>query len=168
MSSSPGRAPSLRSRHSLMRSARSARSGPRTIQPMCWRGFRIAWCMSAADLRCGRPTRPSSAIGTSRGFLTTAKPTAGSIRPGLWRPRSLSDGALSPTPRSVIPARRDLLPGAAVARHLEAEIVKLRHIDRVEGLGARVGKVARNVDEVVVDAVALSEGIELVEIADPL
>ena len=42
----------------------------------------------------GRSTRPSSAIGTSPGSPMTATPTAGSIRPGWSRARSLSDGAL--------------------------------------------------------------------------
>lgn len=54
---------------------------------------------------------------------------------------------------------RGFLPGIALRGHLVAEIIELRHIDRVEGLGAGIDEIARDVGEVVVDAVALTEEI---------
>ena len=66
------------------------------------------------------------------------------------------------------PARRYFLPIVAGAGELETEIAELRHIDRVEGRGARVGKISGNVDQIVIHAVALGESVELVKVADPL
>src|SRR4029077_12752591 len=48
------------------------------------------------------------------------------------------------------------------------QIVKLRHIDRIEGRRARVGKVARDIDEGVSGVVTLGGGVELIKVADPL
>src|SRR5262245_13704133 len=63
---------------------------------------------------------------------------------------------------------RGLLPGVSAVRHAEAEIVKLAHVDRIEGLRAGVDEVAGNVSEIVIHVVRLGEHIELVEVADPL
>jgi hypothetical protein len=62
------------------------------------------------------------------------------------------------------PAGRYFLPIVASAGELEAEIVELRHIDRVEGRGARVGKISGNLDQIVVHAVARGESVELVKV----
>jgi hypothetical protein len=58
------------------------------------------------------------------------------------------------------PAGRYFLPIVASAGELETEIVELRHIDRVEG----VGKISGNLDQIVVHAVALGESVELVKV----
>ena len=51
-------------------------------------------------------------------------------------------------------AGRGLLPGIASLGQTEAEVVKLTHIDRVEGLRAGVDKIGRDVSKVVVHVVA--------------
>src|SRR5216684_3066364 len=64
--------------------------------------------------------------------------------------------------------RRGLHPGVVVASEIIATGKKLDHIFLVKRFIAGLGKVSRNAREVKVNSVALGDGIDAVEVSDPL
>lgn len=64
--------------------------------------------------------------------------------------------------------RRNFSPRVTSLSLPEAEVVKLRHVDRVEGVCASVDEVAWNVGKIVIDAIPFREHVEFVKIADAL